>query len=100
MAVRTAPRGGAEAFMMEIAASYHPGRAADGAVQCPPVLDRPRAPLLSAGVSRIAVALTYRDFRVLWTGAFASSIGTWMQKVAQSWLVLTISGSASAFYLG
>jgi len=37
---------------------------------------------------------------VLWTGAFASSIGTWMQKVAQSWLVLTISGSASAFYLG
>ena len=37
---------------------------------------------------------------MLWTGAFASSIGTWMQKVAQSWLVLTISGSASAFYLG
>jgi MFS family permease len=64
------------------------------------VLDRSRVPLLSAGVSRIAVALTYRDFRVLWTGAFASSIGTWMQKVAQSWLVLTIGGSASAFYLG
>ena len=37
---------------------------------------------------------------MLWAGAFASSIGTWMQKVAQSWLVLTISGSASAFYLG
>ena len=37
---------------------------------------------------------------MLWTGAFASSIGTWMQKVAQSWLVLTIGGSASAFYLG
>ena len=49
---------------------------------------------------RLAAALHYRDFRVLWIGAFTSSIGTWMQKVAQSWLVLTISGSASAFYLG
>jgi MFS family permease len=49
---------------------------------------------------RIAAALTYRDFRVLWFGAFTSTIGTWMQKVAQNWLVLTISGSASAFFLG
>jgi predicted MFS family arabinose efflux permease len=46
----------------------------------------------------MASALTYRDFRVLWLGAFASSIGTWMQKVAQSWLVLTITNSP--FYLG
>ena len=37
----------------------------------------------------MAAALTYRDFRVLWFGAFTSTIGTWMQKVAQSWLVLT-----------
>jgi MFS family permease len=49
---------------------------------------------------RLAAALTYRDFRVLWIGAFTSSIGTWMQKVAQSWLVLTITGTSSAFYLG
>jgi MFS family permease len=49
---------------------------------------------------RLAAALTYRDFRVLWLGAFTSTIGTWMQKVAQSWLVLTLTGSASAFYLG
>jgi MFS family permease len=52
------------------------------------------------GLRRIAAALTYRDFRVLWCGAFTSTIGTWMQKVAQSWLVLTITGSASAFFLG
>ena len=52
------------------------------------------------GLNRLAAALTYRDFRVLWTGAFTSSIGTWMQKVAQSWLVLTIAGSSSAFFLG
>jgi MFS family permease len=43
---------------------------------------------------RIAVALAYRDFRVLWMGACTSSIGTWMQKVAQSWLVLEITDSA------
>ncbi len=49
---------------------------------------------------RLAAALTYRDFRVLWLGAFASSIGTWMQRVAQSWLVLTLAGASSAFYLG
>ncbi len=49
-------------------------------------------------VRRIATAFTYRDFRVIWSGAFLSSIGTWMQKIAQSWLVLTITGSP--FYLG
>jgi MFS family permease len=38
--------------------------------------------------------LTYRDFRVLWIGACTSSIGTWMQKVAQSWLVLELTDSA------
>ena len=48
----------------------------------------------------MAGALTYRDFRLVWTGAFISTIGTWMQKVAQSWLVLTLAGSSSAFYLG
>jgi MFS family permease len=48
----------------------------------------------------MASALTYRDFRVLWFGAFTSTIGTWMQKVAQSWLVLTITGTSSAFFLG
>jgi predicted MFS family arabinose efflux permease len=52
------------------------------------------------GLARIAAALTYRDFRVLWIGAFTSSIGTWVQKVAQSWLILTLAGPASAFFLG
>jgi len=51
-------------------------------------------------VGRLAAALSYRDFRVLWCGAFLSTIGTWMQKVAQNWLVLTITGASSAFFLG
>ena len=53
-----------------------------------------------APLARLAAALTYRDFRVLWLGALTSSIGTWMQKVAQNWLVLTLAGASSAFYLG
>jgi MFS family permease len=51
-------------------------------------------------LQRLAAALHYRDFRVLWIGAFTSSIGTWMQRVTQSWLVLTLAGSSSAFFLG
>ena len=43
---------------------------------------------------RVFKAFHYRDFRLLWFGACLSSIGTFMQSVAQSWLVLQISGSA------
>src|SRR3989442_3554436 len=43
-------------------------------------------------------AFTYRDFRVQWFGACTSSIGTWMQIVAQNWLVLSLTNSP--FYLG
>jgi MFS family permease len=58
-----------------------------------------QAHLLTAA-RRIAAALTYRDFRLLWFGALTSSIGTWMQKVAQAWLIVTLTGTESAFYLG
>ena len=37
---------------------------------------------------RVFKAFHYRDFRLMWIGACTSSIGTWMQKLAQSWLVL------------
>jgi predicted MFS family arabinose efflux permease len=42
---------------------------------------------------RVFKAFTYRDFSLLWAGAFVSSVGTWMQSVAQSWFLLTISGN-------
>lgn len=47
---------------------------------------------------RVFKAFQYRDFRLMWAGACTSSVGTWMQKLAQSWLVLQISGSP--FLLG
>src|SRR6516162_9376273 len=43
---------------------------------------------------RVFKAFQYRDFRLMWVGACTSSVGTWMQIVAQSWLVFQISGSA------
>ena len=51
-------------------------------------------PIGHAFLRRVAAALAYRDFRVLWLGACTSSIGTWMQKVAQAWLVLELTDSA------
>ena len=49
-------------------------------------------------VRRMLAAFTYRDFRVQWIGACSSAIGTWMQIIAQNWLVLSLTGST--FYLG
>lgn len=39
-------------------------------------------------------ALSHRNYRVFWIGAFLSNIGTWMQAVAQGWLVLQLTDSA------
>jgi MFS family permease len=43
-------------------------------------------------------ALTHRNFRLFWSGQLISLIGTWMQSVAQGWLMHRLTGSA--FMLG
>ncbi|MGI8995427.1 MAG: MFS transporter [Pyrinomonadaceae bacterium] len=43
-------------------------------------------------------ALAHRNFRLFWAGAFLSNVGTWMQTVAQGWLMLNLTDSA--FWLG
>lgn len=48
--------------------------------------------------NRVFRAFRYPDFRLMWLGACTSSIGTWMQILAQSWLVYQLSNSS--FYLG
>ncbi len=47
---------------------------------------------------RAFTPLLERDFRILWGGSLVSNVGTWMQRVAQGWLVLTLTGSP--FWLG
>jgi MFS family permease len=49
-------------------------------------------------IPRLARALRHRDFRLFWTGNFLSNIGTWMQNIAQGWLVLKLTNSP--FWLG
>jgi MFS family permease len=47
-----------------------------------------------AGLGRGFRALRHRNYKLFWWGQTISLIGTWMQIVAQSWLVLQITGSA------
>jgi MFS family permease len=50
------------------------------------------------GLDGMFRALQHRNFRLFWAGAFLSNTGTWMQAVAQGWLVLQLSNSP--FWLG
>jgi len=50
--------------------------------------------MASTTVQRVFKAFQYRDFRLMWIGACTSSIGTWMQIVAQGWLIYRLSHSS------
>lgn len=51
-------------------------------------------PRVRGPIARTFSALHYREFRLLWIGAFTSTVGTWMQTVAQGWVVLQMTNSA------
>jgi MFS family permease len=48
--------------------------------------------------SKAASAFWHRNYRLFFVGQAVSLIGTWVQQVAQGWLVLTLSGDP--FWLG
>jgi predicted MFS family arabinose efflux permease len=52
----------------------------------------------TVGFARTFRAFRYRDFRLMWIGACASTIGTFVQQFAQSWLVYDLT--KDPFYLG
>src|SRR5829696_4215873 len=60
-----------------------------------PVIDSKPATARRSGMFR---ALSHRNYRLFLTGAFLSNVGTWMQAVAQGWLVLHLTNSP--FWLG
>lgn len=37
-------------------------------------------------------AFTYKNFRLLWFGLVFSNVGSWIQTVAQAWLIHDITG--------
>ncbi|MDX2034732.1 MAG: MFS transporter [Blastocatellia bacterium] len=42
-------------------------------------------------LARVFHAFSYRDFRLLWFGAFTSSSGTWLQEAALSWILYSLT---------
>ena len=58
----------------------------DRAASAPPPKRRPRGVMFSA--------LVEPNYRKYLAGAFVSNIGTWMQRIAQDWLVLELSGGS------
>src|SRR5579871_4490840 len=64
-----------------------------------PNTGRPEAPPKQKFNLQTFRALRYRNFRLLWISLIVSSVGTWMQIVAQSLLVLRITHN-SALALG
>jgi MFS family permease len=63
--------------------------------------DPPRLPLLERGRHRLRLtfsAMRHRDYTLFWFGQWISVTGTWMQTMAQSWLIYRLTDSA--FILG
>jgi MFS family permease len=46
-------------------------------------------------VPRFARALRHRNYRLFFSGQLISLVGTWMQSVAEAWLVYRLTGSAA-----
>src|SRR5690349_4165997 len=65
-----------------------------------PSVQNPRKPFSgrvggAVSGSRVFQVLRYRDFRLLWVGAFLSFTGSWIQNVAQGYYVFKLTGSES-----
>ena len=60
----------------------------------------PRRPLPGvSSVKRTFTSFSNRNYRLYWVGQLLSSIGTWVSRIAQAWLVLNLTNSAFALGL-
>jgi hypothetical protein len=46
-------------------------------------------------VSHFTRAVRHRNYQLIFSGQLVSLTGTWMQSVAESWLVFRLTGSAA-----
>jgi MFS family permease len=60
----------------------------------------PQIATATLAMPRVVRALRHRGFRLFWLGNLASNVGTWMQNVAQGWLVLKLEPRNPVFWLG
>ncbi|WP_030419455.1 MFS transporter [Streptomyces sp. SCSIO 75703] len=72
------------------------GTGADSAPAPDP--DEPLPPSASRTSARTSMfaSLKVRNYRLFFVGQVVSNIGTWMQRIAQDWLVLSLTGSSAA----
>ncbi|MFJ8107421.1 MFS transporter [Streptomyces sp. NPDC096132] len=70
------------------------GPGADSA-PAPTTHDTPPTPRTTRKSSMFG-SLKVRNYRLFFAGQVVSNIGTWMQRIAQDWLVLSLTGSATA----
>lgn len=54
------------------------------------------AAILRAGARTFLSVRKHRNYRLFFSGQVISNIGTWMQRIAQSWLILSLTHSAVA----
>ncbi|GAA4808289.1 MFS transporter [Streptomyces ziwulingensis] len=72
------------------------GSGADSA-PAPDRYDDPSGPAPdSARKTSMFASLRVRNYRLFFMGQVVSNIGTWMQRIAQDWLVLSLTGSSAA----
>ncbi|SOE73219.1 Predicted arabinose efflux permease, MFS family [Streptomyces sp. OV198] len=64
----------------------------------PATPDSPPAPESSSRSPRSSMfsSLRIRNYRLFFLGQVVSNTGTWMQRIAQDWLVLSLTGSSAA----
>lgn len=60
----------------------------------------PRMPRRMAVLRRTFHALNTRNYRLFYIGQSVSAVGTWMQRVAQDWLILELGGGAVGLAIG
>ncbi|MFF4711250.1 MFS transporter [Streptomyces eurythermus] len=56
----------------------------------------PTTPTPASGKSSMFSSLRIRNYRLFFAGQVVSNTGTWMQRIAQDWLVLSLTGSSAA----
>ncbi|MEZ3177220.1 MFS transporter [Streptomyces pimonensis] len=65
-------------------------------VPAPDPHDTLAAPDAPARTGSMFSSLRVRNYRLFFLGQVVSNIGTWMQRIAQDWLVLSLTGSSAA----
>ncbi|WP_369170211.1 MFS transporter [Streptomyces sp. R28] len=75
-------------------AASAPAPDADDSISAP---EGPRTPKSARPAkSSMFSSLKVRNYRLFFLGQVVSNTGTWMQRIAQDWLVLSLTGSATA----